>query len=77
MVREAFFWYLVMKNIIIKLSLMKEPPPSDSLNPEGMNMEKESEVFRLFGTITVFLGVRVSKTRWYCHSIGSFALSLP
>lgn len=62
MATEAFFWYLLMKHVIIGLSLMKEPPLSGSLKPEGLNREKESEVFWLFGTITVFLRVRVSKT---------------
>lgn len=57
MAREAFFSYLLIKHIIIRLSLMKEPPLSRSLEPERISMEKESEVFWLFGTITVFLRV--------------------
>lgn len=51
-----------MKQVIIRLSLMKEPPLSDSLKPEGINMEEECEVFWLFGTITVFSRVQVSET---------------
>lgn len=62
MARETFFWYLLMKQVIIRLSLMKEPPLSDSLKPEGINMEEECEVFWLFGTITVFSRVQVSET---------------
>ena len=75
MVREAFFWCLLIKHIVIRLSLMKEPSPSGSFEPQGINMEKESEVFWLFGKISVFLRVKVSKTRWYCYAIASFAVS--
>lgn len=74
-VREAFFWSLLTKHIIIRLSLMKNPPPAPgSFKPQGIDMEKKSEVFWLFGKIFLFLRVRVSKIRWYCYAIASFAV---
>lgn len=75
MVREAFFWSLLIKHIVIRISLMKEPPPPRSFEPQGINMEKEPEVFWLFGKIAVLRRGRVSKTQWYCYAIASFAVS--
>lgn len=74
-VREAFFWSLLTKHVIIRLSLMKKPLPPGSFKPQEIDMEKESEVFWLFGKI--FLRVRVSKIRWYCYAFASFAVSRP
>lgn len=73
MVREVVFLVsLLLKHIII---LMKESLPPGSFWPQGINMEKESEGFWLFGKISVFLRVRVSKTPRYCYAIASFAAS--
>lgn len=75
MVKEGFFWSLLIKHIIIRLSLMKEPLPSGSFEPQGIDLEKESEVSWLFRKICVFLRVRAPKAQSYCYAITIFAVS--